>query len=928
MAQRLEDIVWPGWEVIDKLGEGSFGGVYEIQRTLPDGTVERAALKKLTVPRDPGEIKELYAQRYDSASITAHFHEQMQELVREYTFMQKLGENPNVVHCQDLRTIQHDDGIGWDIYIRMELLKPLKLWLDDRYNERRVIRLGLNLCSALNGCHQRNIIHRDIKPENILVAEDGRFKLGDFGIAKVSEKTATGTLTGTYGYMAPEIANRQHYGASADIYSLGLVMYWMMNERTLPFLPLKQIPSSVQRQEAQDRRFSGEEIPAPVNGTPELTRIVLKACAFDPQERYRSVRELAEDLNRHYQNLRSGTTRIPGSVRKPLVNKTLDDEPDGTVTEEISVPPKSVKPPMKSHYLRKPLGIAGVFIGLLIAAVFLINGVLTYEKKAAEEESITGTISIQETAPSISEFMPSIVYTYVKNDTGITITGYKGILVEEAEIPSEIDGLPVTGIGEKAFYECVDLRGIAIPDSVTSIEKAAFWGCSSLNGITIPDGVITIGEGAFGECTSLKEMIIPDSVTGMDYSVFLGCTELRSVVFSKNSTYIPDYSFEGCTNLTDIDIPDGVTGIGNAAFSGCAGLNSIAIPYSVTSIGNMALSGCEGLRGVAINRECAVGEKAFPDTCIVSGYAFGYRGNAEGIAISDINFQAEPKIPVQVRIPSEIDGLPVNSISNFAFDECANLSSVIIPDGVTRIGDYAFDNCTNMSSIKMPDSITDIGDYAFKGCNNLGSVTIPDGVTRIGKRVFYGCENLSSIEIPNGVTSIGEYAFYECKSLGSITIPDGITRIDEYTFYGCTNLSSITIPDGVTWIGDYAFYECINLSNFMIPDGVTWIGDYAFYECINLSNITIPDGVTSIGEWAFCGCRNLSSIVIPESVTGIGEWAFCGCRNLSSVTIPSSVASIGQGAFSSCDSLKSVTISRFCVIENDTFPRMCHVKYY
>ena len=132
MAQSLADIILPGWEVVRKLGEGSFGGVYEIRRTLPDGTVERAALKKLTVPKDPEEIAELYDQSYDSASITAHFKEQMQDLVREYTFMQKLGENPNVVHCQDLRTIQHEDGIGWDIYIRMELLKPLKKWLDDR----------------------------------------------------------------------------------------------------------------------------------------------------------------------------------------------------------------------------------------------------------------------------------------------------------------------------------------------------------------------------------------------------------------------------------------------------------------------------------------------------------------------------------------------------------------------------------------------------------------------------------------------------------------------------------------------------------------------------------------------------------------------------------------------------------------------------
>ena len=197
MEDRFQNTVGQRWKVVRKLGEGSFGGVYEIKRTLPDGTVERAALKKLIVPRDPKEIEELYAQNYDSASITAHYKEQMQDLVQEYSFMQKLGENPNVVHCQDLRTIQHNDGIGWDIFIRMELLTPLKQYLGQDYSfrEKQVIQLGMDMCNVLQACHDHNIIHRDIKPENILVSDDGRFKLGDFGIAKVSEPSLAPTAT-------------------------------------------------------------------------------------------------------------------------------------------------------------------------------------------------------------------------------------------------------------------------------------------------------------------------------------------------------------------------------------------------------------------------------------------------------------------------------------------------------------------------------------------------------------------------------------------------------------------------------------------------------------------------------------------------------------------------------------------------------------
>ena len=276
------------------------------------------------MPKDASEIQDLYSQSFSKESITAHYQDQMSELVREYSLTQELNGCKNVVACHDVKYVQHDDGIGWDIYIRMELLRPLKQVLGAEYRERVVLRLGMEMCNALLACQEHKIIHRDIKPENILVSEKGEFKLGDFGIAKVSERTATGTMTGTVGYMAPEVANRWHYGAQADIYSLGMVLYWMMNLRTLPFLPYPPaIPTAIQRQEAANRRFAGEAFPPPVNGSRELKRIVMKACAFSTEKRYQSVRELRRELYLCYQQ---HTGRAPEpAVMMPAV--LLPDEP-------------------------------------------------------------------------------------------------------------------------------------------------------------------------------------------------------------------------------------------------------------------------------------------------------------------------------------------------------------------------------------------------------------------------------------------------------------------------------------------------------------------------------------------------------------------------------------------------------------------------
>ena len=273
----------------------------------------------------------------------------------------------------------------------------------------------------------------------------------------------------------------------------------------------------------------------------------------------------------------------------------------------------------------------------------------------------------------------------------------------------------------------------------------------------------------------------------------------------------------------------------------------------------------------------------------------------------------------------------VTRIGNGAFSGCYNLSSINIPDGVTSIGESTFYGCGSLDSIVLPESLTSIGGGAFRGCSSLSSIELPESLTSIGDEVFRGCGGLVSITFPDGVTSIGDYAFYGCRSLVSIILPESLTSMGERAFYGCSGLVSITIPDGVTVIaygafescsslssielpasltsiGVGAFYKCSSLSSIEWPESLTSIGNQAFRGCSSLVSITFPDGVTSIGQWAFIGCSSLASIVLPASLTSMGDEVFQGCGSLVSITIPDGVTSIGDGAFSGCSSLESIVL--------------------
>ena len=295
--KEYEKYIFP-WEIGKILGEGGYGTVFEIFRE-EYGHTYKAALKAITIPQTASEITSVMADGMDKVSVTEYYRGFVQEITKECALMSKFKGNSNIVSYEDHEVIEHTDDIGWDIFIRMELLTPmLKYEQTHKMSETDIIKLGIDICKALKICENNNVIHRDIKPENIFVTDDGNFKLGDFGIARTIEKTTGGlSKTGTTSYMAPEVYKGEDYGFTVDIYSLGMVLYRCLNNNRTPFLPPQpQMITYRDRETARMRRMKGENLPRPCSGSDGLVNIVLKACSYNSADRYRNASQMRKAL--------------------------------------------------------------------------------------------------------------------------------------------------------------------------------------------------------------------------------------------------------------------------------------------------------------------------------------------------------------------------------------------------------------------------------------------------------------------------------------------------------------------------------------------------------------------------------------------------------------------------------------------------------
>lgn len=472
-----------------------------------------------------------------------------------------------------------------------------------------------------------------------------------------------------------------------------------------------------------------------------------------------------------------------------------------------------------------------------------------------------------------------------------------------------------TDLGEGAFYNCYSLRTVNLNPNITEIPMETFWECSSLKTIELPAKLEKIGNDAF-LASGLSEIVIPDTVKEIGKSAFCG-TALKKVVLPKNLVEISDEAFNGCSYLTSVYIPKRVVAIGNSAFLTMQGgaLNDIYYEGSESDWNKIKVSenGNEILKQAKIHYTVKTEEgKKIPVTSPkpVEETGWIFSGNAI-VGYSD----TAPALSGTVEFPAyyysagdygHVYQVPITTIGTShktkPFKNCSQVTSFVIPEGVTKIEEGAFYQMEGLTSITFPSTLKTIGEYAFNKCKNIRQLQLPDGLETIGYSAF-SYLRITELTVPESVKTIEGWAFFGNEYLKTVNLQCNAT-VGENVFCNCTRLEDVRLNDNMLEISKGMFSGCDGLKKIKLPKNLKVIGDDAF-GCSGLEELELPETVTTIGEEAF-EFTNLKKVALQQNVTKIGLKTFYYCNKLQKIYIPAKVTYIDMSAFENCSKLTDV----------------------
>ena len=327
----------------------------------------------------------------------------------------------------------------------------------------------------------------------------------------------------------------------------------------------------------------------------------------------------------------------------------------------------------------------------LLAAVLLLGTVPQFSAAAAELETSAAAAEDSGISVDTSQDAKYDVFTYRENtDGGITITSCD-TAATSAEIPAEIDGAPVTQIGDAAFMNCSFVSTVTIPEHVTAIGESAFSSCPMLCEVVLPEGLTSIGKGAFESCSMLNIINLPKTLTALPDALFYKCTFLSILELPDTLQSIGNETFYSCTALASLELPDGLTSIGKYAFQNCQKLTDITLPASCTSIGDYAFDGCQALTAFSVAE-----------------------GNSAYCAEDGVLFSADQSTLIR-------------------YPQAREETGYAVPDACRTLGDWSFIGASTLEQIDL-NQVTAIGEDCFYYCTALKNIAVPDGVTQLNGR--------------------------------------------------------------------------------------------------------------------------------------------------------------------------------------------------